>query len=358
MKVGIITQPLIINYGGILQNYAMQQVLKRSGHTAITLNYMPSLSFGRYILYVGKAIVCVPFPSLRHAIKPYKHFRERPIQTKSFVANNISITKPIPKFTRHLLKKNRIDAILLGSDQVWRYKFSHYYWEDMFLAFAKHYHCRKIAYGASFGVEEWDCPQELKIKARKLVKQFDYVSVREDSGMDICRRELGVEAVTVLDPTLLLNAKDYEQFCYPSNPNESPYLAAYVLDMNDEKSEYIRTFAEKKGLKVKLMTISDNKVPVEEWLSTIKNAEYVITDSYHGSIFSIIFQRQFYTFINKKRGSDRFYSLFRKLNLQSRLIEKKIQIPDDNDGIDYYAVYEELKKLREESLSFLLSSLS
>ena len=358
MKTGIVTQPLIDNYGGILQNFALQQVLIKMGHSPITLDYLPSLSLGKYILYAGKGVLCAPFPSKRHSIKPYKHFLERPQPIDRFVRNNMSITRTIPDYSNHLLKKNGIEALIVGSDQVWRYSYNSHYLEDMFLDFAKDYPCRKVVYGASFGVETWDYPEKRAIRVRELIKQFDAVSVRENSGGALCREELGIEAVTVLDPTLLLCSSDYEKFCAPARSGEEPYLAAYVLDMTPEKSAYIKSVAKSKGLKIKEITVPSIEVSIEGWLTAIKNADFVITDSYHGSLFSILFERQFQTILNPKRGTDRFLTLFEKLHLPALLTDSPGVFSTHFEQIDYPSVSVSLSTLRKNSLSFLASSLS
>ena len=358
MKIGIVTQPLVANYGGILQNYALQQVLKKLGHDPVTLNYLPSLKFGRYLLYVGKAVLCAPFPSKRHPIKPYMHYMKRPAKIEPFLRDNVVLTKVIPDYTERLLKRNGIEAIVVGSDQVWRYSFNSHYIEDMYLDFAKDYPCLKLSYAASFGLEDWCYPIERTEKAKELIKQFKAVSVRENSAVQLCREYLGVDATTVLDPTLLLTASDYQKFCSELMPGEDPYLAVYVLDESEEKYSYIEAMAKAKGLKIKKMTKSSSGCSIEEWLNTIKNAEFVITDSYHGSIFSIIFERQFQTFINRERGADRFYTLFNRLNLQDRLLTSYTSFKGNEGIIDYSSVCLQLKDLREDSLSYLKSALS
>ena len=358
MKVGIVTQPLYANYGGILQNYALQQVLKEMGHTPVTLDYMPSLPFGRYLLYAGKGLLCSLLPSKRHPIKPYRRFLERPEAIDAFVHNNIDKTETIPGYSQKVLRKNGIEALIVGSDQVWRYAYNANVLEDMYLAFAQGYPCRKIAYAASFGVEKWDYPEERSAKAAALANLFDSVSVREDSAVDICRRNLGVEARTVLDPTLLLEASYYEKFCREPDPEEKPYLAAYVLDLNEEKRAYISAVAESRNLEVRQMTVSDKGEPVEEWLSAIRNAEFVITDSYHGSLFSIIFEKQFQTIVNKERGADRFISLFDKLGISERLINGIPEKPKNIGCINPIGVKEKLESLVEDSINFLQSSLN
>ena len=358
MKIGIVTQPLYANYGGILQNFALQQVLKQMGHDPVTLDYMPSLSFGRYILYAGKGMLCALSPSKRHPIKPYHHYLRRPAKIDSFVRCNINLTRTIPEYNKRLLERNGIEALIVGSDQVWRYSYNSHYLEDMYLAFAKDYPCRKMAYAASFGIEKWDYPNARASEARDLIKQFDAVSVRENSSAVLIKEKLGTEADVVLDPTLLLEAGEYERFVSKPDLSEAPYLAAYILDINDEKSSYVDALAKAKNLTVKNMTVSESGCSIEEWLSNLKNAEYVITDSYHGSLFSILFGKQFQTFINKERGADRFYTLFGQLDLQDRLLDSSSLSLASQRVIDYSTISLKLQKLRELSLSYLESSLS
>lgn len=358
MRIGIVTHPLFFNYGGILQNYALQQVLIRMGHTPITLDYMSSLTFKKYLRLTGKRLVSAPFLSKLSSIKPYRPFVERAPQIESFVQNNIVLSRTFSKYTKQLLEENQIDAIIVGSDQVWRYSYSYHYLEDMFLDFARDYSCLKITYAASFGVDIWDYPVDRANNVKELVKQFNAVSIREDSGVVLCRKELGIDAVTALDPTLLLYSTDYERFCAELDPEEEPFLTAYVLDMTEEKYSYIDAVAKVRGLKVKILVASETGASIEEWLSSIKNAEFVITDSYHGSIFSLIFKKQFQTFINRGRGQDRFTTLFRRLDLMNRLIDPPFSLLAEDDVIDYSAVSLRLRNLREESLAFLGSSLS
>ena len=344
MKIGIVTQPLYANYGGILQNYALQQVLKQMGHDPVTLDYMPSLSLGRYILYAGKGLLCALSPNKRHPIKPYHHYLQRPASIDSFVCCNINLTRTIPEYNKRLLEKNGIEALIVGSDQVWRYSYNSHYLEDMYLAFAKDYPCIKLAYAASFGVEKWDYPAAKTFEAKELIKQFRSVSVRENSAAHMCQEIFDVKAQVVLDPTLLLDASDYERFCSRPELDSSPYLAAYILDMNEEKEVLISTTAKERGLAIKKMSVSEKSDSIEEWLSTIRNAEYIITDSYHGCLFSLLFNKQFRVLINKERGEDRFLTLFERLGI-------KDSVPD------YDLVKSQLNEFRKQSIRFLLDSL-
>jgi len=357
MKVGIVTQPLYANYGGILQNYALQQVLKSMGHEPVTLDYMPSLPFWRYCLYAAKTVIYSFIPSKRHPLKPYHHFLQRPQAIRQFVENKIIITDTLDSYSARQLKKYGVEAIIVGSDQVWRYRYNTENIEDMYLAFAKGINCRKVAYAASFGIEKWDYPEDVTSRVKELVQKFDAISVRELSAVGLCKDILGVMAKVVLDPTLLLLEKDYEPLCQTIHKKKEPYLVSYVLDADEQKQYMIDSFAKERGLVVKRMTVSNDGCSVGEWLSTIRNAEYVITDSFHGSVFSIIFRKQFYTFINEGRGADRFYTLFSDLGITNHLLGNGSTLPL-GENIDYKEVDEKLSVLRDNSREFIKEALS
>ena len=359
MKVGIVTEPILLNYGGILQNFALQKVLRDMGHDPVTLDFLPSLSFGRYLLYLAKNLLLYPFPSRRRRIKRYIHFVSRPASVDRFVKDNISLTKPLERYSLKALRKNGVDALIVGSDQVWRKEYNPFL-EDMYLSFAAGYDCRKMAYAASFGVEKWDYPEKLTESCSRLASKFDHISVREESACRLCREYLSVDAEVVLDPTLLLYGDDYARVSSSSNAGDEKYVAAYILDVTAEKMSFIDSVAASIGARVKFVTVTGNcECPIDEWLSLIRNAEYVMTDSFHGSAFSIVFRRQFVAFANKERGADRFTTLFRGLGLENRLVDAVH--PDSSvldSDIDYTEVEPLLAAMREKSMGFLLKALN
>lgn len=344
MKVGIVTEPLVDNYGGVLQNYALQQSLRRIGLESVTLNYLSSLPLGRYLLYFGKNLLFQPFKSRRKKIKPYRKFIQRPEAFDKFISDHIAATLPVTRYSGKLISKYGIEALVVGSDQVWRRQYNEHL-DDMYLAFAKSYDMPKIAYAASIGVDKWDYTPEQTELACDLIKGFSAVSVREESAISLCRENLGVKPELVLDPTLLLDATDYEALCQEVPVGKEPYLAAYVLDINDEKRNTIDSIAKQNGLNVKFVTVSsESKCSVEEWLAMFRDASFVITDSFHGTVFSILFGKRFRIFVNKERGADRFYSLFKQLGIDANATDK----------IDYEAVNAILKQRRDESIEYLI----
>lgn len=354
MKIGIVTQPLGYNYGGILQNYALQQILKRLGFESITLDNYYLYSEFRFI--ASYSLSCLfnaigkkrPYPT-----KPFNG-RNIPKITGEFISTHIKTIRPNEALTEKTLKKYDIATLIVGSDQVWRlYKNKSIY--NMYLDFAPSRY-KKISYAASFGTKEWEYDEIQTSKCKQLLKQFEAVSVREHSGIDLVKNYLGYDnAKFVLDPTLLLNKSDYLSICSTVPTNSDRYLCAYILDKTDEKIHIINELASKKGLEMKLFTAHDElSLSVEEWISQFKDASFVITDSFHGTVFSIIFKRNFIVLPNQKRGIDRFISILSVLGLTDRIYGNT-----DNwkEPIQWGKVEHSLGSLRQDSINYLKDSL-
>lgn len=337
MKIGIITQPLACNYGGILQNYALQQVLKRMGHEVWTIDYN---AFG-WLRWLDSAWRVVAHKLLGHKAKftptpPQRRQREMPL--RRFALKHINLTTPRTRhFERDVVRKYAFDAIVVGSDQVWRPQYN-YKVEDCFLEFLKDQSIKRIAYAASFGTDEWEFSAQQTQCCSTLAKQFDGISVRETSGIRLCKEHLGADAVQTIDPTLLLHAEDYMQLC-KDIPRRKPFVFAYILDQSEEKLQQIKQFAAQQGLD-NFIKSADSSVAaddsIELWLSYFRDAAYVITDSFHGTAFAINFRKPFYVFGNASRGNSRFDSLLSSLHLQERIISGGI--PQENALIDWNGV--------------------
>jgi hypothetical protein len=196
---------------------------------------------------------------------------------------------------------------------------------------------KRIAYAASFGMDDLSeyTPKLIKHTA-KLAKQFDAISVREDSGVFLCKKYWKVEAVHLLDPTLLLYKDDYIQLVVQDKKNISQSqgnLFVYLLDRTAEKQHIVNKISAMLHLSAfeimpkSIFTLKDlNEIekytfpPVTQWLQSFIDAEFIVTDSFHGTIFSIIFNKPFIVTGNKERGLARFSSLLRIFNLENRLI--------------------------------------
>ena len=347
MKIGIVTQPLATNYGGILQNYALQQVLKKLGHEVWTIDYNRfnwldwADNAWRVLVHkmLGHDVKFAPAPEVR---------RQKEAPLRKFVHDHISLTVPrTKKFSSRILDKYSFDAVVVGSDQVWRPIYN-YDVADCFLKFAGSRPMLKVAYAASFGTSGWELSARQTAECARLVKSFKGVSVRELSGIKLCREHLDADAVNVLDPTLLLHAEDYTSLCR-NVPKHEPFVFAYILDGSEAIRNTVKSFAESKGLPYFVKSAGANVGPddsVESWLSYFRDARYVITDSFHGTVFSIIFNKEFVVLGNEQRGNSRFDSLLDILGLEGRMISRLNQTKSDN--IDWKAV----NARREESIAY------
>lgn len=299
MKVAIVTQPLMDNYGCLLQNYALQQALKQLGHEPVTIDFIPLLPFRKYV----RNTLRVFFRGATYL--PLFQKRREPFD--SFVRSHIATIPGGRKYRRRILDKYGIEAIVVGSDQVWRQIYNLKTIPDMFLGFARNFKGPRVAYAASFGIDSWDVPEKHWPFLARLAKRFTSVSVRESSGIRICRECLGVDAVQMPDPVFLLPAGSYLDICRGVAVKDEDYLAAYILDKDPETEAMIEEKAAAKGLEVRYFTSGkDATLPVEEWLAYFCDASYVITDSFHGSVFAKMFGRPCEVIRNPKRGGSRF----------------------------------------------------
>lgn len=315
-KISIITQHLLSNYGGLLQNFALQQVLKKLGYNVTTIDYLRTINFipfWRYLFSWAKSFVFLFIPGKHRKFAIYSHKGQRGSLTNIFVLNWIKTSFKCYRYKRIMLKN--CDAVIVGSDQVWRPKYN-YRIEDMYLKFAEGLPIKRIAYAASFGVADWEYTPKQARECSRLAKKFDAISVREESGVRLCKEYLGVDATWVLDPTLLLTKDDYLPICEEIPTCTEKYLAVYVLDENKEISATYEKEAASRGLVVKKFHAdSKSTLTVPEWLAMFRDASYVVTDSFHGTVFSIIFGKEFKCIYNKGRGAARFESLLKLYNL-------------------------------------------
>ena len=259
-----------------------------------------------------------------------------------------------------LLKEDDFDAIVVGSDQIWR---PMYYQPiaNAYLKFAKDWtSIKRIAYATSFGTDKWEYTHEETQECASLVKLFDAVSVRENSAVDLCRKYLEVEAVQVLDPTLLLSKEDYLKLIDQSKLKKNEGVFAYFLDVTSSKMDLANRIAKERGLKlyqfnnpnVDCLSLHFEKriqQPIEEWIAGFRDASFVVTDSFHGCVFSIIFNKPFVVIGNEERGIARLKSLLSMLDFDYSVASNIHQL----QKIEWNKTKLILDKYRQISLSFL-----
>ena len=359
MRVGIVTQPLEMNYGGILQNWALQQALKRLGHDPITIDAYQRFTMPHYLFSVVRAWYkrLQRKPGWEYPHRYCGSMRRK--ETGRFVERHINKTKVMWEYDRKVVKRYGMEAIVVGSDQVWRTHYNKTHIQDKFLKFAEGLPLKRIAYAASFGVDYWMYTPEQTAACAPLAQQFDAVSVRESSAVGYCRKYFGVEAQRVLDPTLLLDANDYKKILDPDWNAGEPYLAVYCLDITSEKRAFFNRLAEERGLNVRYFTAGVKaKLTIEQWLAMFYHATMLVTDSFHGTVFSILFGKEFYSLGNPHRGNARIQGLLGLVGLQDRLLSDKEPDESQTKEIDWQSVYSLLDEERRQSMEFLSSSLA
>ena len=342
MKIAILTQPLSNNYGGILQAYALQTVLKSMGHEPIllnrNLNYPPSAVIiartlsackcivRKYILKDKNINVASPLGEYYFIDKTLAHDDS---ELRYFVHLNISQTKSIRSswLLRIYTRVQHFDCFIVGSDQVWREDYSPCI-TDYFLGFLSRYNkVRRIAYAASFGVEHNPISSEKLELCTELAQRFDAISVREQSGKQLVRDLFHEEANLVLDPTLLLNVEHYRSLINKKDIRNSG-VVNYVLDDSGDKEKIINVVLNRLNLSCTELCLFPTKgknkehklASVSQWLAAFSGADFIVTDSFHGCVFSIIFEKPFVAIGNSERGISRFQTLLGSLGLENRLV--------------------------------------
>ncbi len=371
MKICILTQPLHTNYGGLLQAYALQKVVQSMGHEVWTEDrkanrYSPLRKLARTKFL--RTIMGQP----RYLTAAEKAIIQK--YTNQFIEKYITTTVAIDSCDKRLLKPYCFEGYIVGSDQVWRREYSPGI-ENYFLDFATD-ESRKVAYAASFGTEQWSYSPAMSLKIKKLAQRFDCITVRESDAVALCKEHLDVDAMQVVDPTMLLSADDYRKLAADTMQYESKApnggVVQYLLDPTEEKkwcAEYIAT-----ALNLSLSDIGHsgantfdgrnaNKrviAPPTFWLTALSQAQYIVTDSFHGVLLAVLFNVPFIALSNPQRGASRFRSLLEPLGLQDRLVLPTKRVPKTiiHNAIDFAHINKLIEERREECLAILRDALA
>lgn len=381
MKIGILTQPLVNNYGGLLQAWALQRTLNQMGHQVIIIDRH---SVRRKDLILPRRIASIIKTELYILLGREK----RRVNLSEYQTNNIR-KNIIPfieerylgispqlytnKALRQYVDKENFDAFVVGSDQVWRPCYSPSignYFLDFLPAESR---AKRIAYAASFGVDNWEYTAKQTEVFRSLAQKFNLITVRESSGVKLVEEHLNCKATHVLDPTMLISKEDYIGLINEPTVNlrkSAGKLFCYVLDQNPELQNIINRVEKETKRKAyycnaprKAITSDDVKhldecvfPPVEQWLKSFQDAEMVVTDSFHGTVFSIIFNKPFWVVTNKERGESRFISLLKLFGLSNRII-RDVSGVNWKESIDWDTVNEKRMNLTRASKNLLLTAL-
>ncbi len=357
-KIGILTLPLNLNYGGVIQSYASKKNLENLGYDAYVINRRWNNNDTSLSYKIKKSIY--------HKIigKEFTRFKKKYITN-----NNIEITSDKDM---NFLNNFNLSSIIVGSDQVWRYSVAKGVGYNYFLDFITNKDIKKISYAASFGSDELSIDNDVKEKLKILLSDFDHISTRELSGVKIMKDEFNLQSKLVLDPTLLLNSEDYISDLN-LKVNQNKKVGYYLLDINQRNMKIIDDVCairkknsfnlNKQGesLSISQLIKSPKSIirpSIESWIEGFYNSDFIITDSFHGTVFSILFNKQFISIGNRRRGLARFESILNVLGISDRLIlEETDYIETIKKEIDYDKVNKKLNILRIESKKYLVDSI-
>ncbi|MFR2738838.1 polysaccharide pyruvyl transferase family protein [Clostridium sp.] len=359
-KIGILTFHNAVNYGAILQCYALQNALEQRGYNVEVIDYTP-LYFNKVFFDPLKPWEAIGTKNkLKSLIKVFLRFRQqrnnsiKQFELKQFVKKYLKISETVDS---ELI--STFDSIIAGSDQVWNLELLE---NDTTYLLDFPNDVRRVSYAASFKVSDVD---EFAIDAyKKYLPKFNNISVREENLKVYLKNNLNIDSTNVLDPTFLLNMKKWSELINNKRLIEEKYVLVYHVNQPVELVSKALEYAKKNSYKVvslnRLNTKDDyidfSYASIEEFLNLVKNAEVVFTTSFHGMAFSINFQKEFYFEIPEKsyNNNERLLDLAKKLKLMNRNISNGL----DENPINWESVTDLLDKYVENSNEFLNYSLN
>lgn len=356
-KVGVLTIHSVYNYGAMLQAFALSKYIESKGYVSEVVDYRPYELCRNYDFYF-KDLYADPRNALG-AIKQSIVKRKQFTRFKSFLNTEISTSKK--RYGNYSsLKNHDYDILVTGSDQIWN-PFITIEDESFLLTFDEK-RTKKVAYSSSFGVSE--IPELWADKVKSALKQFKQLGVREQSGKDIINGLLPDRNVDlVLDPVFLMPNYYWRKLADDSLTPGEPYLLVYSLEVNDKIKSYAKELAIDKNLKIvtihpfngdyEFADICVNTAGPKEFISLINNADFVVTNSFHGTAFSILLEKKFSCVLHSKTGT-RMSSLLNRLHMESKVLSL------GNVGLEipYYEVTEQSQVALEKHIENSKNALS
>jgi hypothetical protein len=354
-KVATLTLPLHTNYGGVMQAYALQKVIKDLGYETELINIDAHVH--RSFISAGLSRIKLSFKKLCFDDVNYnKNFDD-------FIKKNIKYSKPLKNIKK--LKNDyfqRYNAYVVGSDQVWRADYNNFL--DTFYFDFVNGDQKLVSYAASFGHDKINYEMDSQKRCSHLLKSFSAISVRELTVVDDFNSKFKIKPEVVLDPTFLLEKKEYLRLIKQGSlvGNHENGIFSYLLDEHQSKKDLVIKVSKHFDLKAHFFNegkLIKEKESVYNWLNGFSKNKFIITDSFHGVALSIIFNKNFIAIGNKERGLGRFLSILKLFNLEDRLItDKNADIYSIlNKKIDYKKVNEILNANKKYSLEFLMKGL-
>lgn len=345
MKIGILTFHCAHNYGAVLQCYALQEYLKSLNHEVYVIDYRPTYILDTYKTFNWKR--CISKNPILLIKKTYTEIVKINTKLKRSTNFNLFINKKLNLLSISKLSKTDLDYIIIGSDQVWNTKlthgFDHYYWGN----FNKNSKTQLISYAAS--IEEF-WKENLNTNAIDLLKRFSHISVREKEAAEYLKKLLPQRSIaTVVDPTLLIDKTEWNKIAQKP-PIRKPYILLYQVRSSTKALNIAKELAKRKNIELIYLSANANNISskesqrssIEEFIGWFKYAEYIVCTSFHGTVFSYIFKKPFYS-IKLNDGKDsRVESLINILHKENCFIE---YLPTNN--INSQSEYTNMKDINE-----------
>lgn len=382
-KIALVINYDYHDYGGMLQAYATQVALSKLGYDSYAIdfdNLKGDINKRKWKYFIcnifdisivkekGKVIQKRLLTILLKKLS--ENQRKRDVAFNRFI-KNFKITPKFADWQSLSEACHEYDSVLVGSDQLWLPSniIADYYT----LSFVPD-NVNKIAYATSFGIET--VPKGMEFRYKKFLSRINHLSARETSGQKIIKKCTGRDVPLVCDPTMILERSDWEKIATPEKKYRDKYIFCYFMGDNSEQREFVKKLAKEKNCKIVALLHLDQYIPSDEeyvdfapyditpadFVALVRDAEYVCTDSFHGTVFSILFSKNFITFkrFNKKASlstNTRIFSLLNRLNLKDRLFTAEEDIKQDFDIHNFDEIQEELSSFRRSSIDYLVNSI-
>lgn len=385
MKVGVVTWFSYENYGTKLQAIALQEYLKKIGAEPILLNFTPPEEVQNKkkktwtkkceeLTSIKDLLIKIHNKCYRYAenigrSKYKREIDERKNKFKEIISSMCVLSEEIDTVEKYINICNQMDCLIFGSDQIWNPNWFHPFYYADFNAIRT----KKIAYAASIGVSE--ISEERKNSYRKSLASFHSIGIREKTGQQIIREVCTQNVEQVVDPTLLHTRDEWDTLLrikQEEADSSEDYICVYFLGENLKHWKTVYSIAKRENLKVKIIPNVGSSylrkgqvlanASVQDFVKTIRNAKYIFTDSFHATVFSVLYNCNFYTFERFSSGNElsqnsRIFDFLSSLNLEKRILGYNTFEIREVSKIDYEVINEKLHELIQKSKDFLNKSM-
>lgn len=384
-KIGLAVVTYVNNYGSFLQSFATQQIIRNLGYNTEVINIdgvNATIKKARKKYFLKRCFninelksYAVTIQGIVRAKLDKKYAKDINTRNRvfgSFRKEHFNFSPVSKTWDEMSALCQQYAAVVVGSDQLWRPVNIE---GDFYTLNFVPNEINKVAYSTSFGVSS--LPKKTAEKAKRFLKRIDHLSVREASGQKLVKELIGKDIPVVCDPTMLLSAEDWEKYVDEKPIVDGPYILCYFLGSNEEYLKFAKRMKQEKGMKIvglvhcagynKHVDVYMDEMPFSagplEFINLIKYARYVLTDSFHCCVFSILFKKDFFAFRrfadnDEMSTNDRLVTLFDWTGIKGRLLNGTEDITDDLfSHIDYEYVMSRIQEKREDSMKYLTNAL-